>query len=62
MLQSLPAYAASTCKLEKSKIVSIIVDTVRQRSPDGGFIKCFDDEWVEVGDKMAREKVSRAKD
>jgi hypothetical protein len=57
----LPSYAAASCKLEKSNVVSDIVDAVRRNSPYGGFVK--QDEfgvWSEVGDRLAREKVGQA--
>lgn len=58
----LQKYSAATTKLEKSLLVSTIVDTVRENSPDGGFVK-FDESsgiWHEVGDHLAREKVGQA--
>jgi hypothetical protein len=58
----LPAYAKASCKVEKSVVVSNIVDAVRRSSPNGGFVK--QDEvsgnWMEVGDHLAREKVGQA--
>jgi hypothetical protein len=58
----LPAYADASCKVEKSIVVSNIVDAVRTSSPNGGFVK--QDEvsghWREVGDRLAREKVGQA--
>ena len=50
-------YRACTCKFQKSKIVSHIVDTVRSASPHGGFVKQIDGVWFEVGDRHAKEKV-----
>lgn len=54
-------YAAATSKMEKSAIVSAIVQAVRQESPQGGFIKQdrTTDRWYEVGDLLAREKVGQ---
>ena len=52
-------YAACTCKVEKSKIVSHIVKTVRHASPEGGFVKNIDGEFWEVGDRAAKEKVGQ---
>lgn len=49
-------YKQARTKLEKSLIVSSIVDTIRQSSPDGGFVKREDGLWFEVGDHIAREK------
>jgi hypothetical protein len=54
--QNLRIYSESTTKLEKSLIVTSIVDNVRQSSPHGGFIKKDKGQWYEVGDHIAREK------
>ena len=51
------SYSACTCKYQKSKIVSHIVNTVRNASPHGGFVKKIDGVWFEVGDRHAKEKV-----
>jgi len=53
------AYSAAQCKYEKSKIVSHIVDTVRRASPQGGFVKCVNRKWYEVGDRAAKEKIGQ---
>ena len=53
-------YGDASSKVEKSIVVSEIVETVRQAAkPYGGFVKqsCDGKGWVEVGDEMAREKV-----
>lgn len=44
-------YAKCTCKYEKSKIVSFIVNTIRQACAyhQGGFVKNVDGLWYEVG-------------
>jgi hypothetical protein len=57
----LERYNAATSKQEKSRIVSDIVDTIRQASPDGGFVKLdpLTGSWREVGDHLAREKVGQ---
>jgi len=49
-------YEACTCKYQKSKIVSHIVNTVRSYSPHGGFVKKVNGIWHEVGDRAAKEK------
>lgn len=49
IMDALDDYSAATSKLEKSNIVSIIVDSVRERSPYGGFVKKVNGEWFEVG-------------
>lgn len=48
-------YSISTSKVEKGAIVSTIVSTVRQNSPNGGFVKEIQGKWYEVGDHNARE-------
>lgn len=53
---SLPRYSRAATKLEKSAIVSSIVDAVRHASPDGGFIKQDKGTWFRVGVPYAREK------
>lgn len=53
---NLKQYSEAATKLAKSLIVSAIVDTVRQSSPDGGFVKQEGGVWYEVGDHIAREK------
>jgi hypothetical protein len=58
--KSAPTYAATEGKLGKSLIVSEIIDTIRRKTPLGGFVKCIDERWHEVGDFMAREKVSQS--
>ncbi|CAB9530819.1 Nitrilase family, member 2 [Seminavis robusta] len=60
MVQSfLHQYAHSSCKVVKSRIVSTIVDSVRQASPEGGFVKFVDEGWIVVSDRFAREKVGQ---
>jgi hypothetical protein len=58
----IPEYsAAGGNKDEKSYIIKEIVTQIRKCSPDGGFVK-FDKSkgrWYEVGDFLAREKVSQ---
>jgi hypothetical protein len=56
----LERYSKATTKLDKSLIVSSIVDTVRQASPHGGFIKKQGGCWFEVGDHVAREKIGQS--
>ena len=58
----LEEYSNAVAKLEKSYILSDIVCEVRQRSPDGGFVKkdTNSGRWYEVGDFLAREKTSQA--
>jgi hypothetical protein len=55
-----PQYSKATTKLEKSLLVSAIVDSVRDNAPEGGFVKKFEDgDWYEVGDACAREKIGQ---
>jgi len=53
------SYASSTCKYQKSKVVSKIVNPVRQASPQGGFVKLVKGVWYEVGDRAAKEKIGQ---
>ena len=55
-------YASCKSKFEKSVIVSEIVDSVRENSQMGGFVKrdSKTGAWFEVGDSVAREKVGQA--
>lgn len=58
---SLQRYALAKTKHDKGLIVMAIVDTVRQRSPLGGFVR-FDANtmsWYEIGDEAAREKAGQ---
>lgn len=49
----IPEYSEATSKLEKSLIVSSIVDAVRDFTPNGGFVKEIEDGvWVEVGGEL----------
>lgn len=53
-------YNAATSKVEKTLIVTAIVDAVRDYSRDGGFVK--QDKtgaWYDVGDFLAREKIGQ---
>ena len=60
--QNLEAYSENgVSKQERSSIVSTILQTVRQTAPEGGFAKfnVETDQWEEVGDAFAREKISQ---
>ena len=57
--ERLESYSKAGSKLEKSVIVSEIVDSVREASPDGGFVKEERGHWFEVGDHNAREKIGQ---
>jgi hypothetical protein len=54
-------YSEADSKMDKSLIVSEVVNGIRERSPDGGFIKKDKrtGRWFEVGDHLAREKVGQ---
>jgi hypothetical protein len=52
-------YAEASSKIEKSLVVSKIIEAIREASPDGGFVKKESGRWFEVGDHMAREKVGQ---
>eukprot|EP00980_Cylindrotheca_fusiformis_P025723 scaffold14515_cov97-Cylindrotheca_fusiformis.AAC.2 len=57
-----PAYSKAETKLQKSIVVSSVINHVRN-SPTGGegfFVKEVDDVWYDVGDTLAREKVGQA--
>jgi hypothetical protein len=53
-------YSKASNKYHKTIIVSEIIDEVRSRSPEGGFVKKQQDGlYYEVGDHLAREKVGQ---
>lgn len=57
----LDAYRQAKSKLDKSKVLSDVVEQVRMNSPLGGFVKQdVKGRWHEVGDFLAREKTSQA--
>lgn len=52
---------AESTKKSKSDLIKNIIQQVRDKSPQGGFVK-FESEsgrWFEVGNRIAREKVSQ---
>jgi hypothetical protein len=54
-------YEKASSRMEKTIVVSNIVETVRSNScGGGGFVKYEDGHWYEVGDSMAREKVGQS--
>jgi hypothetical protein len=53
----LEEYKAASTKIQKSVIVSKIVDVIQDACPVGAFVKYQDGRWWEVGDFTAREKV-----
>lgn len=57
----LDEYRKARSKLDKSKVLSDVVEQVRLNSPRGGFVKQDSNgRWYEVGDFLAREKTSQA--
>ena len=58
---NLDTYSAAKTKHEKSLVVTVIVDAVRDSSTQGrgGFVRRDpkSGRWFQVGDKIAREKV-----
>jgi hypothetical protein len=48
-------YSQAATKIEKSSIVSAVIDAIRRDSPGGGFVKEIDGKFFEVGDHAARE-------
>ena len=59
--ENLVRYDSSVTKVERTSIVTDIVDYVRSHSPKGGFVKKDTEtgRWYEVGDHIAREKVGQ---
>lgn len=59
--QNLARYDATKTKLERTMIVTEIVEFIRDSSPHGGFVKQDKEtgRWYEVGDHLAREKVGQ---
>jgi hypothetical protein len=58
--ENLEEYSRCPSKLERSFIVSRIMRTIRDASPDGGFVRNLNGVWHEVGDRNAREKIGQA--
>ena len=52
-------YASANSKLEKSHIVTDIMDTVREACPErrGAFVKYFEGRWWEVNENFVRERI-----
>ena len=56
--QSAARYGQAESKLQRSMIVSDIIDSIRSKTCDTvGFVQQQQNEWVEVSDSLAREKV-----
>jgi hypothetical protein len=57
---SIDKYSSADTKLEKSLIVSGIIESVRHASPHAGFVKHdTDGRWYIVSDQLAREKAGQ---
>lgn len=52
-------YANARTKTDKSLVVSVLVNRVRQANPRGGFVKNVAGEWYRVSDRYSREKVGQ---
>jgi hypothetical protein len=57
VMSYLKHYSQARDRVEKSCIVSAIIASVRQASPDGAFVKKEAGVWWEVNDGFAREKI-----
>ena len=53
----LKPYSQAKSKLEKSSIVSTIVNMIKQSAPTGAFVKFEKGHWYAVEDSVAREKI-----
>lgn len=51
-------FAAATTKVDKGKVVSFILNTIRSHG-NAGFVKQVDGVWYEVGDRNSREKIGQ---
>ena len=56
---NLPAYDKAKNRVDKSQIVSSIIDAIREASPNGGFVREENGRWFIVADTFAREKVRK---
>ena len=52
-------YANARTKTDKSLVVSVLVNRVRQANPEGGFVKNFGGRWYRVSERYSREKVGQ---
>jgi hypothetical protein len=57
--QNMQKYSEAASRLEKSIIVSSVIESIRESSPGGGFVGEDAGNWYEVGDQVAREKVGQ---
>ena len=52
-------YANARTKTDKSLVVSILVNRVKQANPRGGFVKNVAGQWYRVSERYSREKVGQ---
>lgn len=57
--QHLQTYSSCVTKMQKSRLVSYIVHTVRKASPNGGFVKRMGNRRYAVSDRHAKEKTGQ---
>jgi hypothetical protein len=53
----------ATTKLDKTEVISAVIEQVRDESPGGGgFVKkdLYNGRWYKIGDEKARDKVGHA--
>ena len=56
---NLQRYADAGTKSEKSRIVLSVVDSIKEGSPDGGFVTNERGRWYDIGNYLARQKVGQ---
>lgn len=55
----LPRYCATLSKVEKTILVTSVINRVEQASPEGGFVKEIGGQWYKVSESYAREKIGQ---
>ena len=55
--QYLPLYAKAKCKLDKSLLVNSVIATIRDASPNAGFVREEHGRWYEASDLVVRERI-----
>ncbi|CAB9500975.1 Nitrilase family, member 2 [Seminavis robusta] len=56
---NLHTYSKCVTKMQKTRLVASIIETVRAKSGNGGFVKFIKGKWYEVGDRRAKEKTGQ---
>ena len=57
---SVPKYEAATNRMEKTVIVSEIIEAVRSQTRDGvAFVKKVNNQWYQINESLSREKVGQ---